>query len=129
MTNKEIVQQMYVDFGKGNIEGILDVITDDIIWDTPGPELISWTGIRKGKAGVMDFFKQVGSTTSYEKFEPQAFIEEGDNVVALGIAHFTTTTTGKKAISPWIMAWTFENGKATHVKNLWDTYAIAETSR
>ena len=127
MTNKEIVQQMYVDFGQANIQGILDAISDDIIWDTPGPELIPWAGIRNGKAGAMDFFNQVGATTTYEKFEPQAFIEEGDKVIALGVAHFTTTTTGKKGVSPWIMAWTFKNGKAVHVKNHWDTYAIAET--
>ena len=31
MTNKEIVQQMYADFGQGNITGILNVISDDII--------------------------------------------------------------------------------------------------
>jgi ketosteroid isomerase-like protein len=35
MTNKEIVQQMYMDFGQGNIQGILDVTSDDITWDTP----------------------------------------------------------------------------------------------
>lgn len=127
MTNKEIVQQMYVDFGQANIQGILNAISDDIIWDTPGPEFIPWAGVRNGKAGAMDFFNQVGATTTYEKFEPQAFIEEGDKVIALGVAHFTTTTTGKKGVSPWIMAWTFKNGKAVHVKNHWDTYAIAET--
>ena len=127
MTNKEIIQQMYVDFGQGNIQGILNAISDDIIWDTPGPELIPWAGVRNGKAGALDFFNQVGATTTYEKFEPQAFIEESDKVVALGVANFTTTKTGKKGVSPWIMVWTFKNGKAIHVKNQWDTYAIAET--
>ena len=127
MTNKEIIQQMYVDFGQANIPGILNAISDDITWDTPGPEIIPWAGVRHGKAGAVDFFTQVGSTTTYEKFEPQAFIEEGDKVVALGVAHFTTTTTGKKGVSPWIMAWTLKNGKAVHVKNHWDTYAIAQT--
>src|SRR5450432_3140867 len=120
MANKEIVQQMYVDFGQANIQGILNVISDDIIWDTPGPELIPWAGVRNGKAGAIDFFKQVGTSTTYEKFEPQTFIEEGDKVIALGVADFTTITTGKKGTSPWIMAWTFNNGKAVHVKNHWD---------
>ncbi|HRH50208.1 MAG TPA: nuclear transport factor 2 family protein [Panacibacter sp.] len=127
MTNKETVQQMYADFGQGNITGILNVISDDIIWDTPGPRLIPWAGVRRGKAGAIDFFQQVGSSTTYEKFEPQTFIEEADTVVASGVGHFTTKTTGKKGISPWIMVWTFKDGVATQVKNHWDTYAIAET--
>lgn len=127
MTNKEIIQQMYVDFGQGNIQGILNAISDDIIWDTPGPSLIPWAGIRHGKPGVMDFFKEVGTSTTYQKFEPQSFIEEGDKVIATGIANFTSTKTSKKEVSPWIMAWTFKSGKPIHVKNLWDTYAIAQT--
>lgn len=127
MTNKEIIQQMYADFGQGNIPGILNVLSDDITWDTPGPAIINWAGVRNGKAGVMDFFEQIRSSTVYEKFEPLVFIEEGDKVVAHGIANFTTTTTGKTGISPWTMLWTLNNGKALHVNNLWDTYAIAET--
>ena len=127
MTNKQIAQQMYADFGQGNVPGILNVLSDDVTMDTPGPSSIPWAGIRNGKAGAMEFFQQVGSSTVYEKFEPQAFIEEGDKVVALGVADFKTISTGKKGTSPWIMAWTFKNGKAIHVKNQWDTFAIAET--
>ncbi len=127
MTYKAIIQQMYVDFGQGNIQGILNTISDNIIWDTPGPALIPWAGVRNGKAGAMEFFAQVGATTTYEKFEPQDFIEEGNTVIALGVAHFITKPTGKKGVSPWIMAWTFKDGKPVHVKNHWDTYAIAET--
>lgn len=127
MTNKEIVQQIYADFVQANIPGILNSLSDDIVFDTPGPAIVPWSGVRKGKAGIMDFFSQVGSTSTYEIFEPQTFIVEGDKVIALGVAHFTNTTTGKKGISPWTMAWTFKTGKAIHVNNLWDTYAVAET--
>ena len=127
MTNKAVVQQIYTDFGQGNVPGILNALHDDIIFDTPGPALIPWAGVRKGKAGIMDFFNQVGSTTSYEKFEPQEFMEEGDKVTATGVAHFTTTTTGKKGVSPWAMVWTIKNGTPVHVLNFWNTYAIAET--
>jgi ketosteroid isomerase-like protein len=80
------------------------------------PGINTLAGVRYGKAGAIDF-NQVVSSTSYEKFEPQAFIEEGDKVVALGVAHFTTTKTGKKGVSSWIMAWTFKQGKAIYVKN------------
>src|ERR1043165_10009670 len=103
MTNKEIVQQLYADFGQGNIPGILEAMSDNIVIDTPGPDTIAWAGVRNGKAGAMDFFSQVGSSTTYEKFEPHDFIEEGNKVVALGVADFTTTATGRKGSSPWMM--------------------------
>ena len=120
---------MYVDFGQGNVPEILNAMSDDVTIDTPGPEIISWAGVRKGKSGAMDFFQQVGSSTEYEKFEPDDFIVEGDKVVAVGSAVFTSRATGKKGTANWIMIWTVKNNKATAVKNLWDTNAIADTLR
>ena len=127
MNNKEIVSQIYADFGLGNIPGILNVLSDEIVFDTPGPSLLPWAGIWKGKNGVMDFFNQVGSSTSYQKFEPLDIIEEGDKVSETGRAEYTTIKTGKSGVSQWIMAWTLRNGKVEQVLNLWETYSIAET--
>lgn len=127
MTNKDLIQKMYMDFGQGNVPEILNAMSDDIIIDSPGPEKISWAGHRKGKSGAMEFFQQIGSSTEYEKFEPGEFITEGDKVVAAGSAVFTSRATGKKGKAEWIMVWTVKNGKATGVKNLWDTNAIVET--
>lgn len=127
MTNLELIQKMYADFGQGNVPGIMDALSDDIVFDTPGPDIISWAGVRKGKSGVMDFFQQVGSSTEYEKFEPKDFVVDGDKVVAVGSAVFTSRATGKKGAADWIMVWTIKNSKAVYVKNLWDTNAIVET--
>ena len=127
MSNKEIVQQLYADFGQGNIPGILNALSDDINWNVHGPAIIPYSGIKKGKDGALDFFKTLGATTTFEKFEAEAFIEEGDRVVALGVAHFTTISTGKQGINRWVMAWTFKDGKAISYENYIDTYVIAET--
>jgi ketosteroid isomerase-like protein len=32
----QTVQQIYADFGKGNVEGVLNSLTDDITWSDPG---------------------------------------------------------------------------------------------
>ena len=129
MTNKEIIQKMYMDFAHGNVAEILNVMSDDITIDTPGPDIISWAGVWKGKAGAMDFFQQIGSTTEYEKFEPSDFIVDDDKVVAVGSAVFTSRATGKKGAANWVMVWTLNNSKASAVKNLWDTSAVVDTLR
>ena len=127
MSNTTFVQQMYADFVQGNVPGVLSALSEDIIWDTNGPALVPYAGVKNGKAGAMEFFNQLGATTSFEKFEPHDFIEEGDKVIALGVAHFTTLSTGKKGVNNWAMAWTFKNGKVVQYKNYVDTYVIAET--
>ena len=127
MNNKAIVQQLYMDFQQGNIPAILSKLSDDINWNVHGPAIIPYAGIRKGKAGAMEFFSQLKATTTFEKFEAETFIEEGDKVIALGVAHFITLSTQKKGVNRWVMAWTFRDGMAIDYENYIDTYNIAES--
>jgi hypothetical protein len=32
----QTVQQVYIEFGKGNIEGVLNLLADDVTWIDPG---------------------------------------------------------------------------------------------
>lgn len=127
MTNKEIIEKMYVDFVQGNVPEILNAMSDNVVINTPGTGIITWAGTWKGKEGAMEFFKNVGTSTTYLKFETSGFVAEGDKVVAIGNADFTSAKTGKSGKSDWVMVWTLQDGKATHVLNQWDTEAIAES--
>lgn len=127
MTNKELVQLSFENFGKGNIPGILEILSDDIIWEMNGPAHIPFAGSRKGKEAVLDFFIHLAATSDFQSFTPKEFIAEGDKVVALGEAVATNKQTGKQTKNNWAMAWTFSNGKVTHYYNYSDTYAVAET--
>jgi ketosteroid isomerase-like protein len=127
MTNKEIVQSAFENFGKGNIAGIMDIMSDDIVWNMSGPDIIPFAGHRRGKAEVMDFFAQIAGSQNMEKFEPQSFVSEGDRVVAFGVAVATSKKTGKRATNNWAMSWLFKDGKAIEYNNYSDTYALAES--
>ncbi len=127
MTNTELVQSAFENFSKGNVAGILDMISDDIVWDMNGPDIIPYAGSRKNKAEVMDFFAKIAATSDFQKFEPQVFVAEGDKVVAMGVAVATVKQTGKQATNRWAMCWTFKDGKAIQYYNYSDTYALAES--
>lgn len=118
---------MYIDFAQGNIPAVMDALSDDVVIETPGPGILPATGTWKGKEGAMSFFQNVAATSSYDVFEAEDLISDGDKVAAVGHAEFTSPATGKKGSSRWIMAWTLKDGKAVHVVNQWDTYAILET--
>ena len=127
MSNKATVQQFYLDFQQGNIPSILSKLSDNIVWDVHGPAIIPYAGLKNSKEGVMDFFISLKNSTTFEKFEPEAYLEDGDKVVALGVAHFTTLSTQKQGVNRWAMAWTFTNGIVEHFENYIDSYVIAET--
>ena len=128
MTNKELVQTAFDNFSKGNIPAILEVLSDDVVWEMNGPaNIFPYAGARKGKAEVLDFFAQLGATSDFQVFQPKEYIAEGDKVVALGEAVATNKQTGKTSQNQWAMVWTFNNGKVTHYHNYSDTYDIAQS--
>ena len=60
--NKSIVNQAYSNFKTGNINGILDLITDDVNWTLPQMEGVPFSGTRTGRASVGEFFATLDST-------------------------------------------------------------------
>lgn len=123
--NTQVVQGAYAAFGRGDIEGVLSALHDDIVWKpvTGAGRHVPTAGERRGKAAVREFFKIVGETTQFERFEPREFIAQGDKVVTLG--HYTAKTpTGKKFDSDFVMVFTLRTGKVSHFQEFLDSAAI-----
>ncbi len=123
--NTKVVQDAYAAFGRGDIQTLLTYFADDIIW-TPvygaGPH-VPTSGLRRGKAAVAEFFKQVAENVQFSQFEPKEFVATGDKVVALG--HYTATTPIKKSFaSDFAMVFTFREGKVTRFQEFCDSSAI-----
>lgn len=57
-SNLEIVQTGYNNFQQGNIQGILDLLNDDITWELPSSAGVPFSGVFSGKKGVLDFFNR-----------------------------------------------------------------------
>jgi uncharacterized protein len=127
-TNKQIVQNAFGYFTSGNIPALLNNLTDDIKWSTPGPaSIIPWVGVRTGKQQVGEFFKLVNENIEFLKFEPKEFIAEGDKVVVLGHWEGKSKKTGKVDASDWTMVFTIKNGKVCEHLEFSDTYKAVET--
>lgn len=121
----QTVQQIYAEFGKGNPQGVLDLLTDDVTWTDPGYPEIPYAGKRKGKNEVMDFFTEMGKTVSFSNFEPQQFLNDGNVVVVKGFFSGKGNDTGKSFESEWVMLWEVENGKVRNYHAFVDTFKMA----
>src|SRR5687767_3982415 len=83
--NIELVQKCYAFFGEGNIPELLNQLSDDVKWTSPGPKnLIPWAGDWEGKAGVGEFFKTLNQNIEFEDFQTKEFIAQNDKVVTIG---------------------------------------------
>ena len=125
-SNSEIVKKCYESFGKGDIPAVVGILADDIAWTDPGAPDIPYGGNCKGKPQVAEFFKNMAQACEYTRFEPQRYMESGDQVVALGFFEGKARATGKMFQSDWAMVWTFKNGLVKSFQAYFDTHTIAK---
>jgi len=123
--NTRVVQEAYAAFGRGDIQAILDRVDDNVVWNAwyGAGRHVPMGGLRRGKAAVSEFFKQIAQSLNFSRFEPREFVATGDKVVALG--HYTAkTSAGKDYDSDFAMVFTLRNGKVTHFQEFNDSAAI-----
>ena len=122
--NTELIKNIYASFVRGDINGIVSVLKDDVQWEEPVTQDIPYGGARQGKPAVRDFFAAV-ALVEVASFEPQEYVASGDRVLAIGRWSGRVKETGKSFLSEWIMSWVVRNGKVTHFKAYEDTAAVA----
>ena len=126
MTNTEIVQQCYADFGQGNIPGLLNAMSENIIWVDPEQNVGNlYKGTRKGKAEVMDFFKTLPGEVTITTFEVKSLSEAGDKIFAEGFIGGHSTVKKIDVSSDWLMVWQIQNEKVVYHHLYLDTAALA----
>lgn len=61
--NIKTIQGIYEAFGRGDVQTVLEGVTDDVDWATETSSTAApWYGVRHGKDGVAAFFEAFGST-------------------------------------------------------------------
>jgi uncharacterized protein len=120
MTNTQIVQKLYEKFGQRDIPAIMDMLTDDAVFEDSAalwidgiPHMVPFSGKYNGKNSIPGFFQKMAETTEITKFEPVKFFENGNHVIALVNLKGRFKTDGTSGENTWIMIWEVENGKIT----------------
>ena len=128
--NIRTVQGAYSAFQKGDIQGLLGMLTDDVEWITPGPpDIVPTAGTRRGPDGVAQFFSTLSETDDVEVFEPQEFIAQGDKVVALIKCRTRVKSTGRAVDDELVHIFTVRDGKIKRFREYFDTAAAVEALR
>lgn len=125
--NVQIIQNAFADFGAGNIQGILDVCTDDVVWSSPENPDVPIAGTFKGKEEVMNFFSHVAENVDYSNFEAKEFFSDKDAVVVLGHHTGKVKKTGKTFDHDWCMVFKLRDGKVYSYNIFVDTRDQAES--
>lgn len=123
--NVAVVQKLYADFGEGNVAGVLDALTEDIVWVEPEAGKSPLAGVARGREEVAEFFRILDAVAETKAFEPREYVAQGDKVIALGRYRFRVRASGKHWEAEWAMAFTLRNGRISHFQFYGDTAAEA----
>jgi uncharacterized protein len=89
--NREVVEQAYEAFGKGDIPALLDLLDDGVEWSSP--KSLPQGGSFRGKDGVGNFFAGVGAAWDPLEVEVEVIDDLGGELV-VGVVHLSGTLRG-----------------------------------
>ena len=122
-SNSDAVRRGYEAFGRGDLEGALELLADDFEWQGPDTERVPGSGTHRGKDQVRQLWQTMGNAYDELRVQPDEFIEGEETVTVLG---HTSGRARSEFKVPFVHVWRFEGGTPTRVQTLTDTAVIAD---
>jgi len=120
--NIKAIQGIYEAFGRGDVQAVLEGVTDDVNWATETSSTVApWYGVRHGKEGVASFFQAFGSAMEVQEFNPYAFAANDTEVHTVVHCRATSRATGKAIDHDLHHYFRFENGRIAFYRGTEDT--------
>ena len=120
----EVAQTMYAAFGRGDIQTLLDLVTDDIEWIHRGSIGLPYMGTFRGKAALLQWFGHVAEFDGIQVFEPREFLEGANHVTVLGWERTQALPGGGVFETDWVHVMTLRDGKVCRFVGAYDTAAV-----
>jgi ketosteroid isomerase-like protein len=106
-----VVRGAYDAFRRGDIEGVLGVLSPAVAWRAPA--VLPQGGDYQGREGVQEFFTKLAGSWSEIEVGVERVVDSGEDVVVLGRVRGTATTGGGAAVEyPFAHAWRVRDGLA-----------------
>ena len=121
--NTKVAEQLYATFNSGDIEGFLNVFSEDATWNSPEIENLPFETKVTGRENLAAFLTEIDKYEEFLKIEPQEYIAQGDKVVILGELHVRSKITGQEYNSGFAHIIEVKDGKAVSFLEYFDNAA------
>ena len=126
--NVQTVKDFFAAIGRGDREGLLALVAEDIEWIIPGED---WplAGTHRGHAELAAVLQKASEEIETTYPRPPEFVAQGDGVLVVGVAAGKIKSTNKPFKDDWVFDITVRNGKLTNIREYIDTQALARASQ
>jgi len=121
MDNLDLARSSYDAFGRGDLDGALAMMDDDIEWHQA--QGLPHGGVYRGLANVRAAIFDPLDEEWWDEFSatPNEFLDAGPEVVVLGRYRGVAKGTGKLLDIPFVHVWTVQGGQAIRFRQFLDT--------
>lgn len=120
-TGIKTTEEVFTRFGAKDVDGIVELLADDIWIQFYGPAVIPYAGEYHGREEGRRFFATVLSSVEIHQFEPEQFLADGEIVTVTGQLHLTALSTGVDFKSDFAHVITVRDGRWVRFRDFMDT--------
>ena len=124
--NTKVAEQLYKTFNSGDVEGFLNLFSEDASWNSPEIENLPLDTNFKGREKIADFLTEIDKYEEFLKIEPKEYIAQGNKVVVLGELHVRSKITDKQYNSGFAHIIEVKDGKAISFLEYFDNAAAGK---
>lgn len=109
---------------------LFGLMTRDVVFHSPGPAEIPYSGEYRGTDAIRTFFDRTTEAIAYEGAPEIRSIRTGGNLVVIsGFDNLRAIPTDKTFASTWMHVYEFQNDRIVRVDSWSDTASVAEAFR
>ena len=128
--NVHIVRSMYEAFARGDVPAVLNALDPQVEWREADNFLYADRNPYIGPQAILEgVFMRLGAEWDGFSAIPDALLDAGVHVVALGIYSGTHKTTGKQVRAQFAHIWTLAQGKVRKFQQYTDTKQFADAAK
>jgi uncharacterized protein len=129
--NVNTIKAIYNAFQTGDVDTIVDAVTDDVDWATDAAsDSAPWFGQRKGKDEVREFFTAIAGAVEVRDFRLLSLAANDDDEVLAFVGYrFARRDGGREGAMNLHHYWHFRDGKIDRCRASEDTEQTAEVLR
>lgn len=121
--SKRVAERMYETFNSGDVEGFLNLFSEDADWDSPKIENIPVETKFKGRENLARFISDLNEHEEVLQIEPREYIVQGERVVIIGDYRVRSRKTNREYGSDFVHIVTVRDGEVTDFLEFFDNAA------
>ena len=108
--NEDTINKFFEAYAKRDIDGIRQVMCEDVQWIFPGHHLLS--GVKRGIDEVVDFFDSMGKIMNQSTVAVEKLVTGMNDQYVIECQHvLINRKDGNNLDHHWCVLWKFKNGK------------------